>query len=208
MNWSATALISNVSATTILWILVAAGCGYLVGAINPAALIARARGIDLAGSGSGNPGATNAARIMGRKIGIIVLVLDLLKGVVPVLVFRYLADLGIAEVAGFAAVLGHITSPFLRGRGGKGVATTIGVLLAVYPLWLIPVMIASGIVFLWLRRTGMASVAGAIVLVITALLDRHDLGLSVFGVLLGVLIIIRHQSNIRAAVASIRAGKS
>ncbi len=195
------------NATTILWIVVAAGCSYLIGAINPASLIARSRGVDLAGSGSGNPGATNAARVMGRKTGIAVLIFDVLKGVIPVLVFRWLAGPGIGEIAGFAAVLGHITSPFLHGKGGKGVATTIGVVLAVYPLWLIPMAIAFAIIFVWSRRTGLASVAAAIALIAVALVDHHDRELSVFGVLLGILIIIRHQSNIRSAYTSMRAGQ-
>ncbi len=181
------------------WFVAAALVGYFVGSINPAAIIAKARGVDLNNSGSGNPGATNAARVMGRKTGILVLIFDVLKGLVPVLVFSALASPPVGGIAGFAAILGHMTSPFLKGKGGKGVATTIGVLLGAEPLWLIPVLVVFAIVFLLVRRTGIASVAGAVALIVTALIDRNDVEMTVFGVLVGLLVIVRHQRNIRAA---------
>ena len=111
------------------WALIAVVVGYFVGSINPAAMIAKARGIDL-NEGSGNPGATNAARVMGRKTGAIVLVIDMLKGLLPVLLFSMLASPAVGGIAGFAAILGHMTSPFLKGKGGKGVATTLGFAVA------------------------------------------------------------------------------
>lgn len=179
-------------------------CGYLLGAANPATLIAHARGVDLRASGSGNPGATNAGRVLGRRTGLVVGVLDVLKGVVPVLLFTWLAGPGVGELAGLAAVIGHITSPFLHGRGGKGVATTLGVLLAAQPLWLIPVLAVAGLAFLITRRMGLGSVAGSIALVATASIDRHDAELSAFGVALGLLILVRHQANLRQAWVSWR----
>lgn len=188
-------MISDVS---IGWAITALITGYFLGSINPAAIIARARGIDL-NAGSGNPGATNAARVMGRKTGIIVLIIDVLKGLIPVLVFSAIASPTIGGIAGFAAIVGHMTSPFLKGKGGKGVATTIGVLLGAEPLWLIPVLVTFAIVFLIVKRTGIASVAGAMALIVTALVDRNDLEMTLFGVLVGLLVIIRHQLNIRAA---------
>lgn len=183
---------------SIGWAIIAIVVGYLVGSINPAAMIAKARGIDL-NEGSGNPGATNAARVMGRKTGVIVLVIDVLKGLIPVLLFSMLASPPVGGIAGFAAILGHMTSPFLKGKGGKGVATTLGVLLGAEPLWLIPVLLAFAVVFLIVKRTGIASVAGAAALIVTALVDRDDLEMTIFGVLVGLLVIVRHQRNIRAA---------
>lgn len=180
------------------WALIAVVVGYFVGSINPAAMIAKARGIDL-NEGSGNPGATNAARMMGRKTGAIVLVIDMLKGLLPVLLFSMLASPAVGGIAGFAAILGHMTSPFLKGKGGKGVATTLGVLLGAEPLWLIPVLLAFAVVFVIGKRTGIASVAGALALIVTALVDRDDLEMTIFGVLVGLLVIVRHQRNIRAA---------
>ena len=180
------------------WALIAVVVGYFVGSINPAAMIAKARGIDL-NEGSGTPGATNAARVMGRKTGAIVLVIDMLKGLLPVLLFSMLASPAVGGIAGFAAILGHMTSPFLKGKGGKGVATTLGVLLGAEPLWLIPVLLAFAVVFVIGKRTGIASVAGALALIVTALVDRDDLEMTIFGVLVGLLVIVRHQRNIRAA---------
>ena len=106
---------------------------FLVGSLNPATMIARLLGKDLASSGSGNPGATNAGRVLGRKWGVVVGVLDVLKGLVPTLVAGHLFGAHAAYAVGIAAVLGHIWSPFLKGRGGKGVATTLGAILGVHP---------------------------------------------------------------------------
>lgn len=72
------------------------------------------------------------------------------------------------------SILGHMTSPFLKGKGGKGVATTIGVLLAAEPIWLVPVLVVFAVVFVIVRRTGIASVAAALALIVTAILDRND----------------------------------
>ena len=187
------------TAGAVAWVICAVVVGYFVGSINPASIIAKARGIDLNNSGSGNPGATNAARVMGRKTGIVVLVIDPLKGLIPVLAFSHLVNPALGALAGFAAILGHMTSPFLKGKGGKGVATTIGVLLGAEPLWLIPVLVVFAIVFVIVKRTGIASVAAAGALIVTALVDHDDLEMTLFGVLVGLLVIVRHQRNIRAA---------
>lgn len=95
--------------------------GYLVGALSPATLLARARGVDLRSVGSGNPGAANAGRALGRRTGVVVALLDIAKGALPAAGFALL-DHRAGLLAGVAAVLGHVSSPFLRGRGGKGVA--------------------------------------------------------------------------------------
>ena len=104
---------------------------FLIGSINPATLVARALGRDLRGSGSGNPGATNAGRVLGRKWGALVLVLDVGKAWLPTFVVLRAMGTVPALVAGFAVVLGHVYSPFLRGKGGKGVACALGATLAV-----------------------------------------------------------------------------
>ncbi|MFZ1652825.1 MAG: glycerol-3-phosphate 1-O-acyltransferase PlsY [Candidatus Nanopelagicales bacterium] len=189
---------------SLWWLPVTAIGGYFIGAINPASIIARARGIDLHQLGSGNPGATNAGRVMGRKTGALVLLLDLLKGVVAVLLFTWLVTPELGAFAGFMSILGHMTSPFLKGKGGKGVATTIGVLLAAEPIWLVPVLVVFAVVFVIVRRTGIASVAAALALIVTAILDRNDSEMTVIGVLIGLLVIIRHGRNIREAWQRLR----
>ena len=131
--------------TTLVTLLLAFLAGYAVGAVNPAAITARVFGIDLRATGSGNPGATNVTRALGPRWGVLVGFLDILKGFLPAVVFGMFVGQTAGEIAGLAAVLGHITSPYLKGRGGKGVATTLGAILGVQPLLAIPVLIAFGI---------------------------------------------------------------
>ena len=96
-------------------VVVAAAAGYSLGSLSPAAAAARLRGVDLSSSGSGNPGATNAARAMGVPVGVAVGALDVAKGYLPVWYFRQYGP-PCGEVAGLSAVVGHITSPLLKGR--------------------------------------------------------------------------------------------
>jgi glycerol-3-phosphate acyltransferase PlsY len=184
----------------------AAGTGFLVGAINPATLIAKARGIDLASSGSGNPGATNAGRVLGRRTGVLVGVLDVLKGLVPTLVFGLVGP-GAAETAGFFAVLGHIFSPFLRGHGGKGVATTLGAILGVQAVWLLAVLPAFALGYLVTRRVGIGSVLGALALIACGLWWAGSTDQRIFALALGVLILIRHQGNVVQGWRDLRAAR-
>jgi glycerol-3-phosphate acyltransferase PlsY len=172
-------------------VLAAALVGYVIGAISPATLIARRRGVDLRGVGSGNPGASNAGRALGRRTGIAVAVLDVLKGVIPAVAFGA-ADHRAGLVAGIAAVLGHVTSPLLRGRGGKGVATALGAVLGTHPLWAVVVLIAWGVVLAASRWIALASVLAAGSVVVVALIARQD---RVWAVLLYAVVAVRHQAN-------------
>ena len=181
-------------------LVAAAVVGYVIGAINPAALIARAFDIDLHRVGSGNPGATNVGRALGPRWAILVGFLDIAKGFIPAVTFGLLVGQTAGEVAGVAAVAGHVTSPFLRGRGGKGVATTLGAILGVQPLLAIPVLVGFGIGVAVSRRVGIGAVTGAVVLVIGGVVgwalgwtDSSDMW---FAVVLGLLVIGRHIGNI------------
>lgn len=186
----------------IVWVL-AAVTGYLIGAINPAALIARPFGVDLQAVGSGNPGATNVARALGPRWGVVVGALDILKGFLPAFVLGVLAGQTAGEVAGVAAVAGHITSPFLRGRGGKGVATTLGAILGVQPLLALPVLVAFGIAVAVTHRVGLGAVAGAVALIASGVtgwaLGWTDLADLWFAVVLGAVVLARHVGNVRRA---------
>lgn len=170
---------------------VAAVAGYLLGAVSPATLLARRHGYDLRASGSGNPGATNAGRVLGRRFGIAVGLLDVLKGLVPAVLFGLVShEAGL--VAGLAAVLGHVTSPFLRGHGGKGVATAAGAVLGSHPLWAPFVLLAWVGVVVLTRWIALASVLAAVVLPVAAVVSGDDLwwALAVAGVVL-----LRHRRN-------------
>ncbi|MCU0295446.1 MAG: glycerol-3-phosphate 1-O-acyltransferase PlsY [Candidatus Nanopelagicales bacterium] len=183
--------------------VVAAVVGYVIGAINPASIIARIKGVDYRSVGSGNPGATNIGRALGKKTGVLVGILDVLKGFLPAIAFRlYADDLAVAEIAGFAAILGHVTSPFLKGRGGKGVATSAGAILAIEPLWLIPVLVVFGVIFKLSRRMGIASVSAGLTLIPASLVWHQQNSEIIFAVAMAALVVFRHQSNIRAALAA------
>lgn len=183
--------------------LFAAAVGYAVGSINPASIVARIRGVDYRAVGSGNPGATNIGRALGRKTGILVGVLDVLKGFLPALGFSlWSGDIATAEVAGFAAVVGHVTSPFLKGRGGKGVATSAGAILAIEPIWALPALVVFGVVLRLSHRMGIASVSAGLTLIPASLVWHEENSQIVFACAMAGLILLRHQSNIRGAVAA------
>lgn len=192
----------------VVWWLLAAVLGYALGAVNPAALIARVFGIDIRSTGSGNPGATNVGRALGPRWAVLVGFLDVLKGFVPAVVFGYLGGQTAGEVAGLAAVAGHISSPYLKGRGGKGVATTLGAILGVQPWLAVPVLVAFGVgVAVW-HRVGLGAALGAIALIASGLIawaagwaDLADLW---FAIALGVLVLIRHHRNLRDAWSTLR----
>jgi glycerol-3-phosphate acyltransferase PlsY len=190
------------------WWVLAGAVGYLIGSVNPAAIVARIFHVDLRSTGSGNPGATNVGRALGPRWAVLVGALDILKGFVPAVLFGHLGGQTAGEVAGLAAVLGHITSPFLKGRGGKGVATTLGAILGVTPLLALPVLAAFGIgVAIW-HRVGLGAVLGAVMLVVSAIvayaagwLDQADMW---FALVLATMVLVRHQRNLRQAWAQFR----
>ena len=192
-----------------VWWVIAAAVGYGLGAINPAAIVARVFHVDLRSTGSGNPGATNVGRALGPRWAVLVGFLDILKGFVPAVAFGALVGQTAGEVAGIAAVVGHITSPYLRGRGGKGVATTLGAILGVQPLLAVPVLMAFGIgVAVW-HRVGLGAVLGSVALIVSGLvawtvgwIDDTDMW---FAVVLGMLVLVRHQRNLRDAWTGFRA---
>ena len=186
------------------WIVVAVAAvlGFFVGAINPASIIATVRHADLR-QGSGNPGATNVGRVLGVRWGVVVGVIDVLKGLIPTLLTLLLADRFTAYVVGLACVLGHVLSPFLRGRGGKGVATSFGAVLAVFP-WFALVMLAVFGLMLWLTRwvAGSSLVAAALLGLYAGLapLPEPVVAGRLWGICIAVIVIVRHHRNIRAWV--------
>lgn len=182
-------------------LMLTAAVSFLVGSINPATIIATARGVNLRDIGSGNPGATNTARALGKGAGGAVGVIDVLKGFLPAVVFSAWGPAA-AGVAGLSAVLGHIFSPFLRGRGGKGVATTLGAVLGVQPLWAIPMLATFGVTVAITRKVGLGAVVGAATLIAVGVFWADMAEERAFAIALGMVVIIRHESNLRAALGS------
>ena len=145
---------------------------YVLGTFPSATLIARANGVDIAAVGSGNPGASNVTRALGWRKGIWVYVLDALKGVIATAVPLVVDGRPLAYVCGAAAIIGHMFPVFRRFRGGKGVATGSGVLLALHP-----VLAPFAVALWWLvsRVTGKAAVGSFVAIVMV------PIGLAVLG---------------------------
>lgn len=179
---------------------------YLIGSINSSILISKAvMGKDIRESGSGNAGATNMLRTMGKKYAIITLVIDILKGVVSLLLAKLAINFGAYEVsmyvAGVAAVVGHNFPVFFGFKGGKGVATSLGVILLLdWKIGLITLVIALAIMAIS-KYVSLGSVMAALVFVIIQIVvmiatDSFDITRLVCVVILGGLLIIRHRANI------------
>lgn len=176
--------------------------GYLIGSVSFAVIIARRMGVDILREGSCNPGATNVKRVLGKRAGNLCFALDFLKGLVaagwPLLPFVGASEpvhLGIVGL--IAAILGHSFSLFLGFKGGKGVATTMGGLLALAPI-VLGLGIVTWVVFFYTTRyVSLASLAFGISLPVCGLFFVHDTWLMVFLVALAVLIVVRHRSNIQ-----------
>lgn len=185
-----------------LWAVVAAALAFVVGAVNPATLVARALGTNLRETGSGNPGATNAGRVLGRRWGALVLVLDIAKAYLPTLLVLRTLGLLVALVAGLAVVLGHVFSPFLRGRGGKGVACALGAILAVEPLVGLAAVVVFGVVLPFLRAVGEASVVVTTVLLVVGVLGFVGLVpvvdpvVGLWLLVVSAVVLSRHRRNV------------
>jgi acyl phosphate:glycerol-3-phosphate acyltransferase len=177
---------------------------FLIGSVNPATLVARSLGRDLRAAGSGNPGATNAGRVLGRRWGALVLLLDVAKAYLPTLVVLRTMGLVAALVAGFAVVLGHVFSPFLGGRGGKGVACALGTLLAIEPWVALGAVAVFGLVKIAVPFVGEASVVtmglvgalGALATVGAVPFIAPVVGVWLMAI--AVLVLSRHRRNIVA----------
>lgn len=170
---------------------------YLVGSLSPSVFLGRAfRGIDLRRHGSGNAGTTNAFRVLGPRLGIAVLVGDIAKGVVPVVVARFLVDPVVVVIVAFVCVLGHNYSLFLRGHGGKGVATGAGAVLAMMPV--IGGYLFAGFVVLVLvtRIVSVASITCTILLPILAYLLDQPLPYLVASCLMSSVVLWAHRKNL------------
>jgi glycerol-3-phosphate acyltransferase PlsY len=187
--------------TVLAWVGVVVAA-FLIGSLNPATTIARLLGKDLASSGSGNPGATNAGRVLGRKWGVVVGVLDVLKGLVPAFTAgHWFGGAHAAYAAGIAAVLGHIWSPYLKGRGGKGVATTLGALLGVHPWVALTVVVVFGVGVALTRWVAAGSIFGSLAMLVVAVViwTGHapgDVWTGLWLMAIGLLVLARHKNNV------------
>lgn len=210
------------TALEVLLLVVCPLCAYVIGATPFGFLIARAKGIDLRRHGSGNVGATNVGRVIGRKWGYLCFLLDVGKGFLPVLaVGLYLRSRGIEMSSGgqaawlltaLGAVLGHVFTFWLGFKGGKGVATSLGVVLGVWPYFTVA---GAGALAVWIvtvlltRYVSVASIAAAaafpLLFILATRLAGWPLGqltpLLGFASLVATLVIVRHRSNLSRLIA-------
>lgn len=181
-------------ATIILLILLA----YFLGSIPFAYIIVRlVKGVDIRTVGSGNAGATNAARVMGKWGFISVFILDLLKGFIPT--FIAMSSFGhtwVPLVVGLAAVLGHTYTVFLRFKGGKGVATAAGVFIALSPVAASIALVVFLIVFFITRMVSAGSIMASIALFVAVIFLSDWLILKAFTGILAAFVIFKHRTNI------------
>jgi acyl phosphate:glycerol-3-phosphate acyltransferase len=175
---------------------------YVAGSIPFGVVLARAKGVDLRSVGSGNIGATNVARAMGKGWAIAVLAADAAKGFVPVWLGRRLEMTPtVVALAGGAAILGHMFTLFLRGRGGKGVATSLGVALALSPIAALVGFGAYVVIFAVTRLSSLGSLLGvwtfSLLYVLREGPPRPLTALALGG---AALVTLRHRENIARLV--------
>jgi glycerol-3-phosphate acyltransferase PlsY len=175
---------------------------YLLGSVPTGFLLGSLSGVDIRHVGSGNVGATNVARVVGVKQGIITLVIDVAKGFVPVfLSLRLGFSLSTTCLVAVAAFLGHLYSVFLRFQGGKGVATALGIFLALAPLATAVLVLIFSLVTVTARMISLASlVAAGLAPIIFWVFSYSPLlvGLSFF---IALFIAVRHRQNIQRLIA-------
>lgn len=171
---------------------------YLLGAIPFGVIVARSCGVDIMAVGSGNIGATNVLRAVGPKAAAAVFILDVLKGLVPTLCGLYLLKSDDwAMFAGIAAVAGHMLSPFLRFRGGKGIATTLGVLIGAAPVAAATALSGFILVVAVTRYVSLGAIVAAVIAVAVCFLSRSSATVEGVFAALCALIVVKHIPNIK-----------
>jgi acyl phosphate:glycerol-3-phosphate acyltransferase len=191
--------------TSSVWLILYLLGAFVAGSVPFGWIVARLKGIDLKQIGSGNIGATNAARALGKPIGVAVLLLDTGKAFLPTwLARRYgadLPDLGLAgavpALVGFAAICGHVFSPWLAFKGGKGVASSLGVFLAVAPLSAAIAGVVWVVLYATFRISSVGSLVAALALVVSMIVRREPSGHLVVVIATFVLVLVRHVDNIK-----------
>lgn len=192
----------------MIWLVIVILC-YLIGSFPSGYLVGKSQGIDIRQHGSGNIGATNVLRVMGKKWGYLVFFCDSLKGFISVKVGVWLAasaggDTTLAGVlAGICCIVGHNYTVWLHFKGGKGIATSIGVLLAIVPIVIVLVILIVwvAVFFVW-KYVSLASICAALSLPVAVLALFPFVGygsywvLLVFSLIVAGLAVWRHRSNI------------
>lgn len=192
----------TVDGSTIAAQFIVIGTAYLIGSIPTGLLLGKAYGIDVRKEGSGNIGATNLYRTVGRKVGIITLIGDCLKGLLPVVIVKASSlPPDLAAWVGLAAFCGHVFSAFLKFRGGKGVATALGVFLALAPLAVaIAMALFAAMMYLW-RYVSLGSISAAAIMPLAVYFLGGSGTVIIVTLLIALIVIARHHENIGRLLA-------
>lgn len=176
--------------------------GYLLGSLPTGLVVVRAlTGADIRNAGSGNIGTVNVYRVMGLGASAVVLAVDMLKGAAAVVLARaWGLTAGVQVAAGLAAIAGHNWSLFLRFRGGKGIATSFGVLLAISPVVGLVAAVVWGIVVGITRYASLGSLLAMVSVPVAMWWRREPVAYLVFGVITLVLAVYRHRANLARLV--------
>ena len=175
---------------------------YVIGSVPTGYLLGKLRGVDVRTIGSGNVGATNVARAVGKSQGIITLIADAAKGYLPVFTALQLGqDSLTVALTAIAAFLGHLYPLFLNFRGGKGVATGFGALLALAPMATLVLVVVFALTAVATRIVSLGSLATAVAAPLSLWLFHQPPVIVAMGCLLGAMVIIRHRANIRRLLA-------
>lgn len=171
---------------------------YLIGSIPFSYLLPKWIGkIDIRVHGSGNTGTTNVLRTLGMKVGILSFIGDFFKGILPTLLgLIFWGEIG-AIVGGAMAVIGHCYSVWLRFKGGKGVATSAGVLIVLLPKIFLILLICQFVIIGFFKYMSLASISSAILLPIFSIVFKMSFEVVVFSFLLGLFVLFKHRSNIK-----------
>ena len=170
---------------------------YLCGSLPLGLWVGRWLGVDVRRVGSGNIGATNVARTVGKRAGLLTLLGDVAKGVVPALLARLLlTDEWLIALTGLVAVFGHLFSIFLKFSGGKGVATAFGVFVILTPLAAALSALLFGVVAFSTRYVSLASILAAAALPVIAAACRYPVPLSIAAATVAISVVLRHRDNL------------
>lgn len=176
-------------------------CSYLLGSIPFGLIASRLKGVDLTKEGSGNIGATNVFRTLGKSYGIAVFVLDLLKGALPVIIAKsLLPEPALVIGCGALAILGHMFSAFMKFKGGKGVATGLGVVLAIAPYLFIFSFLLGITIIVITGYVSLASITGAVFLSILMFRSGQPPAYSWAVLFVSLMVIIKHIPNIKRLI--------
>lgn len=180
----------------ILGILIIVG-SYFAGCISPATMMGKIYGVDIRKEGSGNPGTTNVLRVLGKKQAVITLVIDVLKGGICVLIGGLISP-DVSYAAGAMALIGHCWPFEFRFKGGKGVATGIGIILFIKPVLALTLLIVFIAVVAVTRYVSLGSIIGTLAMPGLALYMVP--GFFWYGVMLAVIIVFKHRANIQRLI--------